>query len=117
MTTSAVARYVVHHGDHEIYDGLEDIISCGYLELKDLPDPEMDSSRSNPNSKKPYTDLLLLVWRMQKKQQPYMLLNSWQEVGIQGSALVSVGRQFEDETDVRVEEAHPHNDVLSLKEV
>ncbi|XP_058097336.1 NAC domain-containing protein 82-like isoform X2 [Magnolia sinica] len=39
---------VVHRGYHEIYEGLVDIIDDGFLELKDLPDPEMDNSRSNP---------------------------------------------------------------------
>ncbi|KAI7997266.1 hypothetical protein LOK49_LG10G01968 [Camellia lanceoleosa] len=39
------------------------------------------------------------------------------EVGIQASACVSVGVQIGDEVEVQVEEAHPRDDVLSLKEV
>ncbi|XP_019053296.1 PREDICTED: ribonuclease II, chloroplastic/mitochondrial isoform X2 [Nelumbo nucifera] len=39
------------------------------------------------------------------------------EVGIQASAWVSVGSQIGDEIEVWVEEAHPRDDVLSLKEV
>lgn len=39
------------------------------------------------------------------------------QVGFQASAWVSVGKQVGDEVEVRVEEAHPRDDVLSLKEV
>lgn len=39
------------------------------------------------------------------------------QVGVQASAWVSVGVQVGDEVEVRVEEAHPRDDVLSLKEV
>ncbi|XP_057460949.1 ribonuclease II, chloroplastic/mitochondrial isoform X2 [Actinidia eriantha] len=39
------------------------------------------------------------------------------EVGMQASAKVSVGLQIGDEVQVQVEEAHPRDDVLSLKEV
>lgn len=39
------------------------------------------------------------------------------QVGIQASTWVSVGAQIGDEVEVRVEEAHPRDDVLSLKEV
>ncbi|KAL7169902.1 hypothetical protein ACSBR2_034865 [Camellia fascicularis] len=39
------------------------------------------------------------------------------EVGIQASACVSVGVQIGDEVEVQVAEAHPRDDVLSLKEV
>lgn len=39
------------------------------------------------------------------------------EVGIQASACVSVGVQIGDEVEVQVDEAHPRDDVLSLKEV
>ncbi|XP_068643326.1 ribonuclease II, chloroplastic/mitochondrial [Aristolochia californica] len=39
------------------------------------------------------------------------------EVGIQASAFVSVGTQVGDEIQVLVKEAHPRDDVLSLKEV
>ncbi|KAL3531809.1 hypothetical protein ACH5RR_005330 [Cinchona calisaya] len=39
------------------------------------------------------------------------------EVGLQASASVSVGVEVGDEVKVRVEEAHPRDDVLSLKEV
>lgn len=39
------------------------------------------------------------------------------EVGLQASAWVSVGSQIGDEVLVRVEEAHPRDDVLFLKEV
>ncbi|XVE61894.1 hypothetical protein DITRI_Ditri06bG0075400 [Diplodiscus trichospermus] len=38
------------------------------------------------------------------------------EVGMQASAWVSVGTQVGDEVEVQVEEAHPRDDVLSLKE-
>ncbi|XP_072997966.1 ribonuclease II, chloroplastic/mitochondrial isoform X1 [Typha latifolia] len=39
------------------------------------------------------------------------------EVGIQASAAVSLGKQIGDEIEVVVEEAHPRDDVLSVKEV
>ncbi|XVE96893.1 hypothetical protein REPUB_Repub02eG0262900 [Reevesia pubescens] len=39
------------------------------------------------------------------------------EVGLQASAWVSLGTQVGDEVEVQVEEAHPRDDVLSLKEV
>ncbi|CAK7333893.1 unnamed protein product [Dovyalis caffra] len=39
------------------------------------------------------------------------------EVGLQGSAWVSVGTQIGDEVQVRVEEAHPRDDIISLKEI
>ncbi|XP_020535861.1 ribonuclease II, chloroplastic/mitochondrial isoform X2 [Jatropha curcas] len=39
------------------------------------------------------------------------------EVGFQASAWVSVGRHVGDEIQVQIEEAHPRDDVLSLKEV
>ncbi|KAK8685417.1 hypothetical protein V6N13_041419 [Hibiscus sabdariffa] len=39
------------------------------------------------------------------------------EVGLQASAWVSAGSQVGDEVEVQVEEAHPHDDVISLKEV
>ncbi|RAL52359.1 hypothetical protein DM860_007216 [Cuscuta australis] len=39
------------------------------------------------------------------------------EVGIQASVWVSIGKQIGDEVEVQVEEAHPRDDILSLKEV
>ena len=39
------------------------------------------------------------------------------QVGIQASAAVSVGNLIGDEVEVVVEEAHPRDDVLYLKEV
>ncbi|KAB2066503.1 hypothetical protein ES319_A09G165200v1 [Gossypium barbadense] len=39
------------------------------------------------------------------------------EVGLQASAWVSIGSQVGDEVEVQVEEAHPRDDVLYLKEV
>ena len=39
------------------------------------------------------------------------------QVGLQASAWVSVGTQVGDEVQVQVEEAHPRDDVLFLKEV
>lgn len=39
------------------------------------------------------------------------------QVGLQASAWVSVGSQIGDEVLVRVEEAHPRDDLLFLKEV
>lgn len=38
------------------------------------------------------------------------------QVGYQAFAWVSVGTQIGDEVEVQVEEAHPRDDVLSLKE-
>lgn len=38
-------------------------------------------------------------------------------MGLQTSAWVSVGKQIGDEVTVRVEAAHPRDDILSLKEV
>ncbi|XP_024968629.1 ribonuclease II, chloroplastic/mitochondrial [Cynara cardunculus var. scolymus] len=39
------------------------------------------------------------------------------EVGFQASAWVSIGSHVGDEVEVRVEEAHPRDDILTLKEV
>ena len=39
------------------------------------------------------------------------------QVGLQASAWVSVGTQVGDEIEVKVEEAHPRDDVLFLNEV
>lgn len=39
------------------------------------------------------------------------------QVGIQDSASVSLGKQVGDEIQVEIEEAHPRDDVLTLKEV
>lgn len=39
------------------------------------------------------------------------------EVGLQATAWVSLGTQIGDEVQVRVEEAHPRDDIISLKEV
>ncbi|KAI3801258.1 hypothetical protein L1987_29362 [Smallanthus sonchifolius] len=39
------------------------------------------------------------------------------EVGFQASAWVSIGSHVGDEVEVRVEEAHPRDDIISLKEV
>lgn len=39
------------------------------------------------------------------------------QVGLHSSAWVSLGKQIGDEVDVRVEESHPRDDILSLKEV
>lgn len=39
------------------------------------------------------------------------------QVGLQASASVSVGVKVGDEVKVQVEEAHPRDDILSLKEV
>lgn len=38
-------------------------------------------------------------------------------MGFQASAWVSVGAQIGDEVEVRVDEAHPRDDFISLKEV
>ncbi|XP_058109625.1 ribonuclease II, chloroplastic/mitochondrial isoform X2 [Magnolia sinica] len=66
--------------------------------------------RRQPKEKK----FRALILRFIKDRMAALLLV---EVGIQGPALVSVGKQVGDEIDVRVEEAHPRDDVLSLKEV
>ncbi|XP_050380550.1 ribonuclease II, chloroplastic/mitochondrial [Argentina anserina] len=55
-----------------------------------------------------------LVLRFIKDRTAALLLV---EVGLQASAWVSVGSQIGDEVLVRVEEAHPRDDVLFLKEV
>lgn len=39
------------------------------------------------------------------------------QVGLQACAWVSIGSQVGDEVEVQVEEAHPRDDVLALKEV
>jgi len=39
------------------------------------------------------------------------------QVGLQASAWVSLGKDIGDEIVVRVEESHPRDDFLSLKEV
>lgn len=55
-----------------------------------------------------------LVLRFIKDRIAAILLT---EIGIQASSWVSIGVQIGDEVDVQVEEAHPRDDILSLKEV
>ncbi|KAA8516420.1 hypothetical protein F0562_016713 [Nyssa sinensis] len=55
-----------------------------------------------------------LILRFIKDRIAALLL---MEVGFQASAWVSVGMQIGNEVDVKVEEAHPRDDILSLKEV
>ncbi|XP_075078835.1 ribonuclease II, chloroplastic/mitochondrial isoform X3 [Nicotiana tabacum] len=55
-----------------------------------------------------------LVLRFIKDRIAAILLT---EIGVQASSWVSLGVQIGDEVDVQVEEAHPRDDVLSLKEV
>ena len=45
-----------------------------------------------------------------------MMMYSFQ-VGLQASASMSIGVEVGDEVKVQVEEAHPRDDILSLKEV
>ncbi|KAJ9694715.1 hypothetical protein PVL29_010270 [Vitis rotundifolia] len=66
--------------------------------------------RRQPKEKK----FRALVLRFIKDRIAALLL---MEVGLQASAWVSVGTQIGDEVEVKVEEAHPRDDVLSLKEV
>eukprot|EP00268_Persea_americana_P058611 TRINITY_DN7106_c1_g1_i13.p1 TRINITY_DN7106_c1_g1~~TRINITY_DN7106_c1_g1_i13.p1 ORF type:complete len:287 (+),score=66.19 TRINITY_DN7106_c1_g1_i13:131-991(+) len=66
--------------------------------------------RRQPKEKK----FRALILRFIKDRLAALLLT---EVGIQASASVSVGTQIGDEIEVRVEEAHPREDVLYLKEV
>ncbi|EOY07507.1 Ribonuclease II, putative isoform 1 [Theobroma cacao] len=66
--------------------------------------------RRQPREKK-YRALIL---RFIKDRVAALLLV---EVGLQASAWVSIGAQVGDEVEVQVEEAHPRDDVLSLKEV
>ncbi|KAJ4971957.1 hypothetical protein NE237_005056 [Protea cynaroides] len=66
--------------------------------------------RRQPKEKK----FRALILRFIKDRMAAVLL---MEVGIQASAWISVGIQIGDEIDVKVEEAHPRDDVLSLKEV
>ncbi|KAK4342917.1 hypothetical protein RND71_038733 [Anisodus tanguticus] len=55
-----------------------------------------------------------LVLRFIKDREAAILLT---EIGVHASSWVSTGVQIGDEVDVQVEEAHPRDDVLSLKEV
>ncbi|KAI5682407.1 hypothetical protein M9H77_03635 [Catharanthus roseus] len=55
-----------------------------------------------------------LVLRFIKDRTAAILLV---EVGLQASAWVSVGVNVGDEVEVKLEESHPRNDILSLKEV
>ncbi|RWR95417.1 ribonuclease II, chloroplastic/mitochondrial isoform X1 [Cinnamomum micranthum f. kanehirae] len=66
--------------------------------------------RRQPKEKK----FRALILRFIKDRIAALLL---MEVGIQASASVSVGSHIGDEIEVRVEEAHPREDVLYLKEV
>ncbi|CAK9175226.1 unnamed protein product [Ilex paraguariensis] len=66
--------------------------------------------RRQPKEKK----FRALILRFIKDRTAALLLL---EVGVQASAWVSVGIQIGDEVEVRVEEAHPRDDVLSLKEI
>ncbi|KAK4348512.1 hypothetical protein RND71_031267 [Anisodus tanguticus] len=55
-----------------------------------------------------------LVLRFVKDRDATILLT---EIGVHASSWMSTGVQIGDEVDVQVEEAHPRDDVLSLKEV
>ncbi|KDO37361.1 hypothetical protein CISIN_1g034382mg [Citrus sinensis] len=55
-----------------------------------------------------------LVLRFIKDRTAALLLV---EVGLQATAWVSVGAQIGDEVEVKVEEAHPRDDIIYLKEV
>lgn len=66
--------------------------------------------RRQPRGKK----FRALILRFIKDRLASLLLI---EVGIQASASVSVGNLIGDELEVVIEEAHPRDDVLSLKEV
>uniref|UniRef100_A0A5B7BDF9 RNB domain-containing protein n=1 Tax=Davidia involucrata TaxID=16924 RepID=A0A5B7BDF9_DAVIN len=55
-----------------------------------------------------------LILRFIKDRIAALLL---MEVGFQASAWVSVGMQIGDEVEVKVEDAHPRDDIISLKEV
>ncbi|XP_055812441.1 ribonuclease II, chloroplastic/mitochondrial isoform X2 [Solanum dulcamara] len=55
-----------------------------------------------------------LVLRFIKDRIAAILLT---EIGVQASSWVSIGVQIGGEVDVQVEEAHPRDDILSLKEV
>ncbi|XP_021289415.1 ribonuclease II, chloroplastic/mitochondrial isoform X2 [Herrania umbratica] len=66
--------------------------------------------RRQPREKK----FRALILRFIKDRVAALLLV---EVGFQASAWVSIGAQVGDEVEVQVEEAHPRDDVLSLKEV
>lgn len=65
--------------------------------------------RRQPRGKK----FRALILRFVKDRIAALLLT---EVGIQASSSVSVGKQIGDEIDVLIEEAHPRDDVLSVKE-
>ncbi|XP_042476524.1 ribonuclease II, chloroplastic/mitochondrial isoform X2 [Macadamia integrifolia] len=66
--------------------------------------------RRQPKEKK----FRALILRFIKDRMAALLL---MEVGIQASVWVSMGIQIGDEIEVKVDEAHPRDDVLSLKEV
>ncbi|KAF5195406.1 Ribonuclease ii protein [Thalictrum thalictroides] len=66
--------------------------------------------RRQPKEKK----FRALILRFIKDRVAALLL---MEVGMQASAWVSVGTHVGDEVEVKVEEAHPRDDVLFLKEV
>ncbi|XP_059647072.1 ribonuclease II, chloroplastic/mitochondrial isoform X2 [Cornus florida] len=66
--------------------------------------------RRQPKEKK----FRALILRFIKDRIAALLL---MEVGLQTSSWVSLGKQIGDEVEVQVEEAHPRDDVLSLKEV
>ncbi|XP_043687973.1 ribonuclease II, chloroplastic/mitochondrial isoform X2 [Telopea speciosissima] len=66
--------------------------------------------RRQPKEKK----FRALILRFIKDRMAALLL---MEVGIQASSWVSVGVQIGDEIEVKVEEAHPRDDAVSLKEV
>ncbi|KAK9126966.1 hypothetical protein Scep_015812 [Stephania cephalantha] len=66
--------------------------------------------RRQPKEKK----FQALILRFIKNRTAALLLI---EVGMQASAWVSAGKKIGDEIEVQVEEAHPRDDVLSLKEI
>lgn len=70
----------------------------------------LEYMRRQPKEKK----FRALILRYIKGRVASLLLT---EVGVQAAAWVSEGTKIGDEIEVRVQEAHPRDDVLSLKEV
>ncbi|KAF6137806.1 hypothetical protein GIB67_040514 [Kingdonia uniflora] len=71
---------------------------------------QLEFMRRQPKEKK----FRAVILRFIKDRNAALLLV---EVGMQASSWVSSGSKVGDEIEVRVEEAHPRDDVLSLKEV
>ncbi|XP_061371834.1 ribonuclease II, chloroplastic/mitochondrial isoform X2 [Gastrolobium bilobum] len=128
--TSPIRRYLdllAHYQVKAFLRGEPPPFSAGKLEgIAALVNDKFRAVRKLCNSSLRYWILEYLRRQPKEKRYRALVLKFFKdrlaallliEVGFQASALVSVGTQIGDEIIVKVEEAHPRDDILFLKEV